>query len=318
LKQFYNFTNSDFSPPITHALKYVDKNGDFLEITNSEELEAAGKFSHYFNEPNNILRLTIIEKSQPLAKSVLKICGKEITAPKETVERYGPKKISVDTKTLLDTTEKKSLSFPQTTELQTTQDLVDLIHLHNQTATTENNIVIPSTPTTSTTSTTTTNSAMSTSSSISPFSYQNFSAEERRKGLEGSQHITSSQRELSHKTAKEITHFANEINDSYKALIIKNSQTSEDERQRVLHELEQMTKELKNQSVTNDPQDMNSIVERISKMREIATQQMGPEMNTLKEEGQKLMDAFLKNAKQLHEETVNKVKQEVQQHNQII
>jgi hypothetical protein len=315
LQQFYNFTT--FSPPTTHALKYVDKNGDFLEITNSKDLIAAGDFSRILNPP--ILRLTIEKKAQPL----LKICGKEVFAAKETVERYGPKKDhtqpKVDTTTLLDTGKRHFSPTQSPTELQTTQDLVDLIHLHNQNATTEHNVIIPSTTALTTTNTTTTNTMKSvlissSSTSSSPYSCQNLSAEEKRKGLEGSQQISSSQRKLSHKTAKEITQFANEINDSYKALIAKNTQTSEDERQKVLQELEQMTNELKNQfSVSNDPQQMKSIVDNISKMRELATQRIGPEMTTLKEEGQEIMDAFLKSAKQLHEETVNKVKQEVQQ-----
>jgi hypothetical protein len=198
------------SPPSTHTLKYVDEDGDSITVVTSNDLELAISYSSKLTRP--ILRLAI-EK-----KSVLQNASQVSTliTPIPQQQTSTPLASNTPSSVLSPTFTSTPVSYPtlkiEGRAVQRPAEIKERYGPKKDPLPTQSEIR--------------SNTNESKNNPLT-FSCQNFSAETRKKNLENSTIITSSQKQLGEQTAKEIDDFASDISKTFKNIAYNSNLNAE-------------------------------------------------------------------------------------------
>lgn len=289
------YDDKTLSPPSTHTIKYVDEEGDSITVVTSNDLKLAISYSRTLSCP--ILRLIIERKmAQSTASQVpslqnigtdnlapntsvpfptLKIQGRPVQPPTEIKERYGPKKI------------------PPPCMLEKNNIESDLLKSNiNQNGTKSDIQEIQNQPL---------------------FSCQSLSEETRKKFAENSLIISSSQKQLGEKTAKEIDDFANDISKTFKNFAQNSNLNAERSINNEKDALaESSFKPLSSSNLTFPENGFDVTESTLAKFKalSLSTIEQAKEIDAIKEHHLIESGIMMKKAKDLHDSTVNLVKRE--------
>jgi hypothetical protein len=283
------------SPPSSHTLKYVDEDGDSITVVTSNDLELAISYSSKLTRP--ILRLSIEKKLVPQNVSLIS------TSPIPQ-ENFTPVASTTTNSVLSPTITSTPVSYPtlkiEGREVQRPTEIKERYGPKKDPLPTQ-------------TMNENTSNVNESENNPLTFSCQNFSAETRKKNLENSTIITSSQKQLGERTAKEIDDFASDISKTFKN-IAYNSNLNAEKRGSI--EKESLAESVQSLSCSNltFPENGFDVTEStFAKFKALSSStidEQAKEIDAIKEHHSVESGKLKKKNKDLHESTVSLVVRE--------
>lgn len=291
------YDDKSLCPPYTHTLKYVDEDGDSITVVTSNDLKLAISYSSKLTRP--ILRLSVEKKvgQQTTSQTPISLSVQNSTAttPSTTIPVVPFPTLKIEGRSVQLPAEIKERYGPK-------KDPLPSIAMENYLVANNNNNI-------NTVSTETDNNNNKT------FSCQDFSAETRKKNTENSIIITSSQKELGERTAKEIDDFASDISKTFKNIAANSNLTAVRRGSAERHALAESSsfQSLSPSNLTFPENGFDVTESTIAKFKGLSLStidEQAKEIDAIKEHHLIESGIMMKKAKDLHDSTVNLVVRE--------